>query len=218
MSMELDEMKIAWQALDRRLEQQHTLNLQLFRDGRLDKLRRGLRPLAWGQAIQMAIGVLGLLVLAPIWIAHWHDPAVLIAGGVMHAYCVGLIIVGAAVQTQVARIDYGAPVLAIQRQLLRLRRTYAFWGAVAVGLPWWFLTAPLLVVLSRGAIMTNAPLAIWAQLAIGAVGLFATWRFHRWSRRPERALLARKLDDANSGGSIRRAQAALDEVARFEQE
>jgi hypothetical protein len=218
MSMELDEMKFAWQALDRRLEQQHILNLQLFRDGRLDKLQRGLRPLVWGQAIQMVIGLLGLLVLAPIWIVHWRDPAVLIAGVVMHAYCVGLIIVGAAVQVQVVRIDYSAPVLTIQRQLLRLRRTYAFWGAVAVGLPWWFLTAPLLVVLSRGAIMINAPSAIWIQLAIGAVGLFATWWFHRWSHRPERAALARKLGDSSAGGSIRRAQAALDQIARFERE
>ncbi len=49
--MELDEMKQAWQALDHRLEQQHALSLQLFRDGRLDTLRRGLRPLVWGQAM-----------------------------------------------------------------------------------------------------------------------------------------------------------------------
>lgn len=217
--MELDEMKLAWQGLDRRLEQQHALNLQLFRDGRMDKLQRGLRPLVWGQAIQMLIGVLGLLVLAPIWIAHWRDPAVLIAGVVMHAYCVGLIIVGAVVQGLVVRIDYGAPVLVIQRQLLQLRRTYAMWGAIVVGWPWWFLTAPLLVVLTRGAIMTNAPSAIWIQLAIGVVGLFATWWFlYRWSRRPERGELARRIDDSTAGGSIRRAQVALEEIARFEQE
>jgi hypothetical protein len=219
MSMELDEMKFAWQALDRRLEQQHTLNLQLFRDRRLDKLQRGLRPLVWGQAIQIVIGVLGLLVLAPIWIAHWRDPAVLMAGVVTHAYCLGLIIVGAAVQAQVARIDYGAPVLAIQRQLLELRRTYAVWGAIVVGWPWWFLTAPLLVVLTRGAIMVNAPSVIWIQLAMGAIGLFATWWFfYRWSRHPERVAVACKLDDSTAGGSLRRAQAALDEIARFEQE
>lgn len=217
--MELDEMKLAWQGLDRRLEQQHALSLQLFRDSRMAKLQRGLRPLVWGQAIQMLIGVLGLLVLAPIWIAHWRDPAVLIAGVVMHAYCVGLIIVGAVVQGQVVRIDFGAPVLVIQRQLLQLRRTYAIWGAVVVGWPWWFLTAPLLVVLTRGAIMVNAPSAIWIQLAIGVVGLFATWGFfYRWSRHPERGELARRIDDSTAGGSIRRAQAALDEIARFEQE
>lgn len=216
--MELDDMKQAWQALDRRLEQQHALSLQLFRDGRLDKLRRGLRPLVWGQAVQMLIGAAGLLVLAPIWIAHRHDPAVLIAGLVMHAYCVGLIAVGAAVQAQVAQIDYAAPVLTIQRQLLRLRRTYAVGGALVVGLPWWFLTAPLLVVLSRGEIMVAAPMVIWSQLVLGALGLLATAWFHRWSHRPQRASLARWLDASAVGGSLRRAQAALDEVARFARE
>lgn len=216
--MELDDFKLAWQAVDHRLERQYALNLQLFRDGRLDKLRRGLRPLVWGQAVQMVIGMLGLLVLAPIWIAHRDNPAVLVAGVVVHAYCIGLIVVGAVVQAQIARIDYAAPVLALQRQLLQLRRTYAFWGAVVVGLPWWFLTAPLLVVLSRGTIMTQAPSVVWIQLAVGAIGLLATGWFHRWSRRPERAALARRLDDSTAGGSIRRAQAALDEIARFERE
>lgn len=216
--MELDDMKLAWQTLDHRLDQQHALNVQIFRDTRLDKMQRGLRPLVWGQALQMIIGVAGLLVLAPIWIAHWHDPAVLIAGVVMHLYCVGLIVFGAVVQAHVARLDYAVPVLIIQRQLLKLRRIYAVGGALVVGLPWWFLTAPLLVVLSHGAIMHNAPSVIWIQLVIGAVGLLATGWFYRWSHRPERAALARKLDDSSAGGSIRRAQAATDAIARFEQE
>lgn len=216
--MELEDMKLAWQTLDHRLEQQHALNVQIFRDGRLDKMRRGLRPLVWGQALQMIIGMLGLLLLAPIWIAHRHDPAVLIAGVVMHVYCVGLIVFGAVIQGNVASLDYAAPVLVIQRQLLKLRRIYAVGGALVVGLPWWFLTAPLLVVLTRGAIMRDAPSVIWIQLAIGAVGLLATWWFHRWSHRPERVALARKLDDSTAGGSIRRAQAAMDDIARFAQE
>lgn len=216
--MELDDFKQAWQVLDRRFEQQHALNLQRFRDGRLDWMRRGLRPLVWGQVVQMIIGVLGILLLAPIWIAHRGNPAVLLAGIVMHAYCIGLIVVGALVQTRVAHIDYAAPVLAIQRQLLALRRSYAVYGALVVGLPWWFLTAPLLVVLTRGVIMLTAPSVIWIQLAIGAAGLLATWWFHRWSHRPQRAALARKLDDSTAGSSIRRAQAALDEIARFEQD
>lgn len=216
--MELDEMKLAWQALDRRLGQQYALHAQLFRDGRLDRLRRGLRPLVWGQAVQMLVGVLGLVVLVPIWVAHWRHPAVLVAGVVMHAYCLGLIIFGGVVQGQVACLDYAAPVLKIQRQLLKLRRIYAVGGALVVGLPWWFLTAPLLVVLSGGAIMRDAPSVVWANLAIGAVGLLATWWFHRWAHRPQRAAFGRKLDASNAGGSLRRAQAALEEIARFELE
>lgn len=216
--MELDELKSAWQSLDRRLQQQNALNLLAIKQGSAQRMRSSLRPLVWGQAIQMLIGGAGLLVLAPMWIAHRHELAVLISGIVVHAYCVGLIVIGAMVQSQIARINYAAPVLAIQKQLLQLRRTYAVGGALVVGLPWWFLTAPLLVVLTRGAIMTTAPSVIWIQLAVGAIGLLATAWFHRWSRRPERAELARKLDTSTTGGSIRRAQAAIDELARFERE
>ncbi|MGB8636197.1 MAG: hypothetical protein WCD36_13100, partial [Rhodanobacteraceae bacterium] len=135
--MELDDMKLAWQALDNRLQQQHALNLQLFRERRMDTLRRGLRPLVWGQAIQMLVGVVGLLILAPLWISHWSNPAVLISGVAMHVYCVGLIVVGGLVEGQIAGIDHAAPVLMIQRRLLKLRRIYAISGAIVVGLPWW---------------------------------------------------------------------------------
>lgn len=217
-TMELDELKSAWQSLDRRLQQQNALSLLALKQGSTQRMRSSLWPLVWGQAIQMLMGAAGLLVLAPIWIAHRHDITVLICGVVMHAYCVGLIVVGALVQSRIARIDYAAPVLAIQRQLLQLRRTYAVGGALAVGLPWWFLTAPLLVVLTRGAIMRNAPSVIWIQLAIGAVGLLATFWFHRWSHRPQRAQLARRLDASTTGSSIRRAQAEAEEIARFERE
>jgi len=216
-SMELDELKHAWKTLDRRLEQQNALGLQLLRDGRLERAQRGLRPLVWGQAIQMLIGGAGALLFAPIWIAYRHEPAVLLAGLVMHAYCLGLIAFGIVMQAKIARIDYAAPVLAIQRQLLDLRRTYIV-GGMLIGLPWWFLTAPLLVALSQGAILERAPSVIWLQLAIGAAGLLATWWFHRWANRPQRAAFGRKLDDGAAGGSIRRAQAALDELAAFERE
>ena len=216
-TMDLDELKTAWHTLDRRLERNNRLNLQLFRDGRLDRMRRGLRPLAWGQAIQMLVGAAGTLWFAPFWVAHRNEPPLLLAGLVMHLYCLGLIAFGAVMQARIACIDHAAPVLAIQRQLLRLRRTYVI-GGLLVGLPWWFLSAPLLVVLTRGAVLADAPAAIWIQLAIGAAGLLATAWFHRWANRPRRAALGRRLEAGAAGGSIRRAQAALEEISRFEQD
>ena len=79
-TMDLDELKTAWHTLDRRLERNNRLNLQLFRDGRLDRMRRGLRPLAWGQAIQMLVGAAGTLWFAPFWVAHRNEPPLLLAG------------------------------------------------------------------------------------------------------------------------------------------
>ncbi len=217
-AMELDDIKAAWKVLDERLTRQNALGLALVRESRLDRLRRGLRPLVWGQALQMLIGAAGCLVFAPIWIHHLDRPAALIGGLVMHLYCIGLIVVGGLVEGQIARIDHAAPVLELQRRLLKLRQTYAVGGALAVGLPWWFLTAPLLLALTAGRIMDTAPEVIWSQLAIGAAGLLGTWWFHRWAHRPERAAFGRKVDASAAGGSLRRAQAALDELAAFERE
>ena len=98
-----------------------------------------------------------------------------------------------------AGVDYAAPVVAIQQRLLKMRRFYVI-GGMLIGLPWWFLTAPLLVVLTRGAILDQAPSVIWIQLAIGAIGLVATWWFHRLEHRPGREKLGRWLDESAAGG------------------
>lgn len=218
-TMELDDFRNAWQTLDRRLRQQNELGLQLLRHQRLDAMRRGLRPLVAGQAASMLIGALAMIWLLPMWTvpAAAHDPWVKFCGAVLHAYCIGLIVLGGVMQGLIARVDYAAPVLTIQQRLLKLRRTYLV-GGMLLGLPWWFLSAPLLVVLTRGAILDTAPSVIGIQLAVGAAGLLATGLFHRWAHRPQRAEFGRRLDAGAAGGSLRRAQAALDELARFERE
>ncbi|MGH8224632.1 MAG: hypothetical protein ACRER1_00565 [Gammaproteobacteria bacterium] len=220
--MELDDFKSAWQVLDHRLGQQHALNMQLFRDTRLDKLRHGLRPLKWGQIIQILIGLAGIVLFAPFWNMHLHEPGLLVCGLIMHLYCIALIVFGAVMLKQIARIDYSAPVLTIQRQLLRLRHIYAVYSALILGLPWWFLYIPLIIVLvSMGSgvnMIHTAPSFIYISVAIGIVGLLAMGWFYRWSHRPERARLGRTIDDSMAGGSIRRAQRAADEIVRFEQE
>ena len=55
-------------------------------------------------------------------------------------------------------------------------------------------------------------LVVCLGLAIAAV-----W-FHRWSHRPGREAMARRVDDFLGGDSLRRARERLEEVARFEQE
>jgi hypothetical protein len=215
--MELDDLKLAWKTLDRRLERHDALNLQLLRDARTDRARRGLRPLAWGQVVQMLIGAGGALLLGSHWPERMANLPVLLSALVLHAYCIGLIVSGGIVQGHIARVDYAAPVVAIQQQLLKLRRAYLVSGWIA-GLPWWFLCAPLLVVLSDGAILVRAPRLVPILLAVGCVGLAGTWLFHRWVHSPQRAALGRRLEDGAAGTSLRRATAALDELARFERE
>ena len=218
--MELDELKAAWQALDRRLEQHSKINLQLLRDKKLVKARSSLHPLFWGQVVQMLFGLGFILLAATLWSARPDVAHVIAAGVVIHAYGIATIIVAGITLGSIRRIDYAAPVLEIQKQLARLRKLYIRSGMIA-GLPWWFLWVPLLMLLSALVgvdLYARAPSMVWIGLGVGLCGLLGTWWFHRWSHHPARAAFGKRLDDGAAGGSIRKMQAVLDEIAQFERE
>lgn len=219
-TMELDDFKSAWKILDARLQRDNALQLQLLRDRKLDKMRSRLRPLFWGQIVQMLFALPFLLLATALWASQPTVSSVIVAGVVLHAYSVFTIMAAGVVLGQMSKVDYAAPVLEIQKQLLRVRTLYIRSGMVA-GLPWWFLWVVILMVLvglGGGDLLARAPGLVWSGLGIGAVGLAATAWFHRWARRPERAEFGRKMDDSLTGGSLRRAQAELAELVRYEQE
>ena len=219
--MELDELKVTWQALDRKLQQSNAIQLQLFKDGRLKGMRSSLRPLFWGQVVQLLFGIPFLALAVLLWSSGHDLPAHVIAAGiVVHAYGVAVIAFSGMMLGLILGLDYSAPVLGIQKHLAHLRRVYVINGMVA-GLPWWFLWVPVLMVLTGlggGDLYARAPSVVWIGLGIGAAGLLATWWFHRWSRSPQRPRLAKAMEDSVTGGSLRKAQAILREIAQFEAE
>ena len=218
--MELDELKSAWQALDRRLQLDNSLKLHDLRERKLDKARGSLRPLFWGQVAQILFALPFIALAALLWMSRPEGVAVIAAGVVLHAYGVVTIIAAGVVLAQIRKIDYSSPVLQIQTQLARVRTLYIRSGMLA-GLPWWFLWVVVLIVLAGLGdtnLLVKVPSLVWSGLGIGVAGLLATWWFHRWSRRPERAEFGRKMDDSLTGGSLRKALAQLEELKRFEQE
>ena len=219
--MEFEDMKAAWQTLDRRLEQQHALNLQLFRDSRVDKARSGLRPLFWGQVAQILFGVLMILLGVSVWSGHRGNAGLLISGIIVHVYGVVAIMLAGITIGMIQRLDYAAPVLVIQKQLVQLRSFYIRSGMV-VGLTWWLFWIPfvgaLFSWLAGVDFYANMGDAIGWCIGSGVVGLIATWAFHRWAQRSGRARLQKAMDDSMTGGSLRKAQSILDEIRRFEQE
>lgn len=220
--MELDDLKAEWQALNAQMARQTALNLRVFRQGQMEKARHGLRPLAWGQALQMVAGALLILPSALLWSRHLHTLHLLVAGLVMHAYGLALILFGARMQFLISRVDYGAPVLDIQKDLARLRRFYVV-GGLWLGLPWWLLWMLLaMVVLGLfgvdiyAGLLAHAPSVIYSNLAIGFAGLLASASFIRWAAK--RPGLGQRLEHSAAGRSLNRARALVDEIAAFEQE
>lgn len=217
-TMELDELKLAWQTLDRRLQQGNELGLHLLRESRIDKARASLRPLFWGQVVQLAIGFALTVTFARFWIAHVDSPALLVSGLLMHAWSVGLIVSAVMELLLITRIDYARPVLAIQKSLLHLRlwRTRV---APWLGLPFWLLWMPLMAIGFEW--LFGAPIdasVYYVGVPIGIAGLLATLWWYRWAHRPPRHHIGQAVDDDSAGRGLARAQAALDEIARFERE
>jgi hypothetical protein len=221
MTMELDEMKSTWQALDRRLGQQHALNLQLFRESMLDKTRRGLRPLILGQMMQIAVGVWVMILFASFWVAHRDSGHLMFCGLLAHAYGLLLVVFAARNLHLINRIDYDAPVVEIQRRLGELRAWRMSIEAPVFAVSGCFIWIPAVLVLFRMAgadVWMNAPSVVWIFIASGFVCLAAVYGVVHWSRRPGRERIRKALDNGNVGSSIRRAQAAAENIARFEQE
>ncbi len=214
--MELDDMKLAWAGLDQRLDKQYALNFQLLRDGKLDKARRGLRPLMWGQAIQLTIGVLITCWAGAFWATHWHVTHLLICGLLVHLYGILLIVFAARVLYLIQRMDYAAPVLVIQRQLADLRSWRVRVEAPVHGVLGCFVWIPVtwMSLAWYGIDLWSPGFMLWA-IASSLVGLAAVVSVV-WLMR--RAGMARKIEDNAAGRSLQKAEAMLVDIARFEQE
>lgn len=220
--MELDELKQAWQTLGHRLERQDAIQFELLRDRKLDNARRSLRPLFWGQAVQAVLG-LGLILLGvACWTGNTGVPALLATGLTVHAFGVAHVVFAALTMALAGNIDYAAPVLRIQKRTRLLLRLQRLNGHVC-GAPWWVLWVLVVVAFAGlGDIDPTTPTPGWItiSLAIGVIGLFATWGVSAWSWRRQRGQpdAVATANQADGCDGIRRSLRHLDELTRFERD
>ena len=216
-TMELDELKHAWQALGRQLERQEAIQWQLLRERKLERVRHGLRPLVWGQVLQMLLG-LGLIALGvACWTGNAGVPGLFWSGVLVHAFGVAHVALGGITLGLVGTIDYSAPVLRIQKQMARLRSVYAV-NANVCGPPWWVMWVLVVVAfagLGPADPAGGTPLWIRLALALGVAGWLATYAL-AWLVRRRARRAGREGGLVEDSGAIRRGRALLDEIAEFE--
>ncbi|MEO8018971.1 MAG: hypothetical protein ABI769_14245 [Pseudomonadota bacterium] len=217
--MELDDFKQQWQQIDRKLDRSIALNLRLLTEKRTRRAKLRLVPMLLLQPVQIVIGLALTIFFARFWIANLGSWPLVISGVFLHALSIGLIIDAAVRMLLIARINYAAPVVTIQRYLALARRweIRSFkWTWVAV----WLAPPALLVVGAKLSTTVNlwsvAPKAVIYTAIGGVVGVALSCLFDFWARRSPR--LGAALDSMYVGYTIAGAQATLDEIDEFARE
>ena len=220
---DFDALKSGLHALEQRLARQEQLDWQRARHSGIARLQWGLWPLWLGQTLQMLLGLACIVLGVSVW-SHLRDGSAMFYSAVLvHAYGVICVVMGGIALGMLAKIDRADPLTATQLKLARLRRFYIISGMV-VGLAWWLFWIPFVATLffwlsgGRVNFYANMGQGIAVMMVVGVFGLFATAWLHRWSRSPERPRLARAMDAAVTGHSLRRAQRQVDELRAFERD
>ena len=205
--MEMHELEQAWGAVDARLSQQEVILRRMETSRGMDSLRSRLRQVSAWQVVELLIGVAIVLWAGGYWWDHLDQPHVALYGIGIHLFGLALIITSARQLYRLTVIDYRQPVVAVQSQLLALRRMRAQGERVllVVGFVAW--VPFLFLVLRRFGMdvwLTRPDVVLWN---LGAGVLMAVVA----------ALLMRRYPDSfgkdATGRSLRQAEAELAELA-----
>jgi hypothetical protein len=199
--MELDELKVAWAELDRRVT---ALEVAIPRGGAVAAVRTELRPLRWGQSAQIVGGLLLAIAAGSFWFDHRDATGPLVAGLLLHAYGIAMIIAAARNLALAALATTDAPVLVLQQRVAALRawriREGRWFGVVGcfMWVPmmiWAFAWLGVDIVAARPGFI-----ALNVLVAVVCLGVF---------------LVVSRVLKTPEGASVRRARERLEEVARF---
>lgn len=221
--MELDDIKMQLAQLDGKLDAAVRLNRRVLDVRMLDKADRALKRLGWALGIELALGVLTVLLTGSFVGDHFREPRFLIPGLVLHVFVIAQL--GMLVRHTLAtrQIDFGAPIVEIQRRIETLRvsmiRTTK-WTILVAPLLW----TPLLIVGLEGLLGLDAYTAfgvpyLAANVAVGvAVIVIALLVSRLFADRLAGSPVVRRFMRDLAGTNLAAAQGFLDSLSQFEEE
>ena len=179
-------------------------------------VREAARP--WSLYLGLVAWALFVLAAGSFWFDHREVTHLLVAGLVLHAYGIVVIVVRVTQAREVSAIDYTAPIVTVQRRLAEIHRG-RIKVSLVLGLAWWLLWVPSMMVLAALAgidLYAGSPAWMWSSLGIGVVGIIGSVVFARWvAGRAVQSPAWRRVIDDLAGRSLLRAARDLEDVTRF---
>jgi hypothetical protein len=230
--MDLDDLKTRLAEQDAKLDQAIRLNTAAVRELQLSKTKSSLRWLVRGVVFELVMTILAAVWLGDFIAGHLREPRFLLPA-VLVDLCV-IAFMGSCIRqlAAIASLDYSLPVVAVQKELGRLRvlRIRTTKWTMMLSFVLWF---PVLIVLLKGFLGVdpwlilgavgdrNGSFVAWvvANVLFGlAVALVTLWVSRRYADRADRSPAIKRLLDDFAGRSLTKALGSLDSIVRFETE
>lgn len=221
--MELDDLKRNWEEYDRKLDASIRLNQDVLKESLLGRAGTSLERLSRLLVVELLLNLAVAVWLGAFLWEHASEARFLLPAVALHLGVIALIIASIRQLAAIAQVDFGEPVVAIQRRLESLRveriRTVK-WSLLLAPLAW----TPLFIVAWKSlfdvdvcAVFGTSWLA--ANLLFGLLVIATgTWISRRYEARMQRhSLLQRLLRDV-AGHNLNAATGFLHSLAQFEGE
>jgi len=221
--VDMDDIKAAWRELERRVDTGLALQRDSMKRLELDRTRTALRRLGRGPLFELVSGLAALMLLGGFLADHIGTARFAIPAIALQAFVLFTVVSAGRQLAIIWGIDYAAPVVAIQRDLARLRalrvRT-TLWVLLLAPLVW----TPLAIVAARGLLGADlyrvpGPLWLAVNLAFGlAVIPLAVWLSRRHAQRLRGSRFLSRLADDIAGRNLAAAVGSLQAIQEFETE
>jgi hypothetical protein len=221
--VELEEIKALWAQRNRELEASTRLNTVLLAQGNLRAADSSIKRFARGVWVELVVNAIALLLLGSFAADQLREPRFFIPAVMLGVYAIALLIAAARQLADAQCVDFDAPVVAVQKNLerLRIRRIYVtLWTLLFAPLMW----LPMLIVILRGFFGIDA-YAVLSLSWLVANALFgfaivptAIFIARRYGSRLTACTPMRRLADEIAGRSLSSAIDSLDALRRFEAE
>jgi bacteriorhodopsin len=230
--MNLEDLKNRLAEQDAKLDQLVRFNAAQVRELQFSKTRSSLRWLVRGVIVELLMTIVAVVWTGNFIAEHLREPRFLVPA-VLIDLCM-IAFMGACIRqlVAIANLNYGEPVVAVQKELgkLRILRIRMTKWTMMLSFILWF---PLMIVLVEGFLgvdlwrilgaigQRDGSFFTWvvANLLFGlAVALAMIWISHRYADRMVRSPAIQRLMDDFAGHSLTKALRSLDSVVRFETE
>lgn len=228
--MNLDTLRDGWAEQNRKLDRMVRLNVTAVREMQFAKTKSSLQWLGRGIMVELVMNIIAIVWLGNFMAEHVREPRFLIPALVIEICAIALASVCGRQLVALRQLDFGGPVVAVQRELekLRILRIRATKWTVVLSFVLW---APILVVMAEGLLGVDAYMVVaevsqtagnffrwivWNVIFGVAAALLVIWVSRRYADRFNKSPFFRSLMDDIAGRSLTRALQSLDSIERFE--